>query len=114
MIVTGSSHLRMRIATVHINAAANITLEHEPARVLCRAYSRAAFIRGAAFIQRYLLAAVFIFEFRALLCDLAPERSRPADKRTCTYRGARAKVITWFYITSSCRWPVRSYDSFHV
>ena len=48
-----ATHLRMRIATVHmINAA---TVQGRPllrlARVLCGAYSRAAFIRGAAFIQ---------------------------------------------------------------
>ena len=51
--VTGSTHLRMRIATVHmINAA---TVQGRAllcsARVLCGAYSRAAFIRGAAFFQ---------------------------------------------------------------
>ena len=47
-----ATHLRMRIATVHMNAA---TVRGRPllclARVLCGAYSRAAFIRGAAFIQ---------------------------------------------------------------
>ena len=50
-----ATHLRMRIATVHMNIikcgycsrAATITLT----RVLCGAYSRVAFIRGAAFIQ---------------------------------------------------------------
>ena len=54
VMATGSLHLRMRIATVHmVNAA---TVQGRPllrsARVLCGgAYSRAAFIRGAAFIQ---------------------------------------------------------------
>ena len=47
-----ATHLRMRIATVYMNAA---TVQGRPllrlARVLCGAYSRAAFIRGAAFIQ---------------------------------------------------------------
>ena len=57
VIVTVSSHLRMRIATVHMNRIQlnAATVQGWPplrsARVLCGAYSRAAFIRGAAFIQ---------------------------------------------------------------
>ena len=54
-----ATHLRMHIATVHmINVA---TVQGRPllrlARVLCSAYSRAAFIRGAAFIQGNMVFA---------------------------------------------------------
>ena len=54
-----ATHLRMHIATVHMNAA---TVQGRPLlRVLCGAYSRAAFIRGAAFIQGNTVCTTMVF-----------------------------------------------------
>ena len=74
-----ATHLRMRIATVAATVQGRPLLRL--ARVLCGAYSRAAFMRGAAFIQGNTVPYMCLHSFvrprkymNTLLCTVAQDR----------------------------------------